>query len=554
MKKLILFLLPLFVVINSTAQTGWQLVAEDQQTQKLNLVESNEEGAFFQLRFNSSNPSYTYSLEVIDSTGTSTYVSTFSLPDSGYNHKVVSFQTDTVMNRILVISQYEDNQNYYMHMLVLNYFLTPQDSMHFGVSKSNADQLIVNGGGMDYAFNKFIIYNYRDALDQIWTRGIARKTISGSLKANLFKAGQASNDGIFINDCVVTPTGFIYLGGARKESLSGNFIYFEKVNSNFTTIYEIKDQMIQNNTYTNHVSSIHVYNNTSSSQVIIAGTIYGLAPGDTVIRSHGFIRSYNYIGLQKWNFENYEVRDYKKVIGMDSHVHAVGTYNKTVSGLDTKITRLVLKDGSVDWNRYYPNKSTPLSLQIEKDGSLLIGGDKNMTITLADGTNKTIRSYMLIRYSKRGKRLYEFNNNWILPENATTAAGGFTDIATGRSGNYYASGWEHITSSFAGTDAYFDSVRTIQFTNGALRTATETANNEKLVIRPNPARNEILFDSESQIIDFIIADVKGGITPIENLQQEGVAYRCDISTLSPGMYILKVRTDYGWKSTKFIKE
>ena len=554
MKKLILFLLPLFVVINSTAQTGWQLVAEDQQTQKLNLVESNEEGAFFQLRFISSNPSYTYSLEVIDSTGTSTYVSTFSLPDSGYNHKVVSFQTDTVMNRILVISQYEDNQNYYMHMLVLNYFLTPQDSMHFGVSKSNADQLIVNGGGMDYAFNKFIIYNYRDALDQIWTRGIARKTISGSLKANLFKAGQASNDGIFINDCVVTPTGFIYLGGARKESLSGNFIYFEKVNSNFTTIYEIKDQMIQNNTYTNHVSSIHVYNNTSSSQVIIAGTIYGLAPGDTVIRSHGFIRSYNYIGLQKWNFENYEVRDYKKVIGMDSHVHAVGTYNKTVSGLDTKITRLVLKDGSVDWNRYYPNKSTPLSLQIEKDGSLLIGGDKNMTITLADGTNKTIRSYMLIRYSKRGKRLYEFNNNWILPENATTAAGGFTDIATGRSGNYYASGWEHITSSFAGTDAYFDSVRTIQFTNGALRTATETANNEKLVIRPNPARNEILFDSESQIIDFIIADVKGGITPIENLQQEGVAYRCDISTLSPGMYILKVRTDYGWKSTKFIKE
>lgn len=554
MKKYILFLLTLLLTSEVNAQTGWHLTAEDQQTQKLNAVESNEDGSFFQLRFNASLPAYTYSLEVIDSTGIPSYSTLISLPDSGYNHKIVSFQADTVLNRLVVISQYEDSVNYYMHLLVLNFFLTPQDSMHFGVSKTNADQLIVNGGGIDYAFTKVIVYNYRDALDQIWTRGVARKTLAGSIKSNAFKAGQASNDGIYVHDCTVTPTGYIYIGGARKESLSGNFLYFEKINTNLTTIFEVKDQLIQNNTFTNHVSAIHVYNTTSNSQVVIAGTIYGLAPGDTIIRSHGFIRAYSANGIQRWNFQNYEVRDYKKVIAKNSYVHAIGTNNVSSSGLDTKITRLFLKDGVVDWNRYYPGKSVPLNLQIEKDGSLLICGDKNTTITLADGSTKTVRSYMLTRYSKHGKRLFDFNYAWSLPPGGNGVAAAFTDMATGRSGNYYAAGWEHLTANFNGTEAYFDSVRTIQFVNGALRTTLEEPANEKLIIRPNPARNEILFDSEFQIIDFIIADAKGSITKIENMQQEGRAYRCDISSLSPGMYILKIQTERGWKSARFIKE
>ncbi len=554
MKKYILFLVSLLFSMGTYAQTGWQLTTEDQQVQKLNAIESNEDGTFFQLRFLATSPSYTYSLEVIDSTGTASYSSTFSLPDSGFNHKVVSFQADTVLNRLVVISQYEDSVNYYMHLLVLNFFLTPQDSMHFGVSKINADQLIVNGGGIDYAFNKIIVYNYRDALDQIWTRGVARKTITGSMKSNSFKAGQASNDGIYIHDCTVTPTGYIYIGGARKESLSGNFIYLEKVNSSLSTIYEVKDQLIQSNTFTNHISSIHVYNTTATSQVVVSGTIYGLAPGDTIIRSHGFIRAYNANGLQRWNYQNYEVRDYTKVIAKNSYVHAVGTNNKSVSGLDTKITRLFLKDGALDWNRYYAGKSVPMGLQVEKDGSILICGDKNTTVMMADGTSKTVRSYMLTRYSKHGKRLFDYNHLWSILPGTTGVAAALTDIATGRSGNYYAAGWEHLIASFSGTEAYFDSVRTIQFVNGALRTGLEEPANEKLIIRPNPARNEILFDSEFQIIDFVIADAKGGITSIENMQQEGLSYRCDISSLSPGLYILKIRTERGWKSARFIKE
>ena len=73
MKKYILFLVSLLFPMGTYAQTGWQLTTEDQQVQKLNAIESNEDGTFFQLRFLATSPSYTYSLEVIDSTGTASY-------------------------------------------------------------------------------------------------------------------------------------------------------------------------------------------------------------------------------------------------------------------------------------------------------------------------------------------------------------------------------------------------------------------------------------------------------------------------------------------------
>ncbi|MFN8155234.1 MAG: T9SS type A sorting domain-containing protein [Bacteroidia bacterium] len=554
MKKFVFFLLTFIPGLTIHAQTAWELSAEDAQSQKLNAIESNEDGSIFQLRFVASTPAYTYSIETIDSTGAATYSSTFCLPDSGFNHKVVSFQADTVMNRLVVISQYEDSTNFYMHMLVLNFYLTPQDSMHYGVSKSNADQFSVKGGGMDYAFNKFIVYNYRDAGDQIWTRGLARKTLTGSTKSNSFKAGQASNDGIFINTCTVMPTGFIYIGGARKESLYGNYIFLEKINSSLVTLWEVKDQIIPNNTFTNHVSSIHVYSTASNSQILVGGTIYGLAPGDTVIRSHGFMRAYNSNGTLKWNHELGLVRDYKLVMGKNGYAHGVGSNNGSASGLDIRITRLFYKDGVLSWARYYGNRSAPISLDVERDGSLLICGDRNSDITLANGTTKTVRSYMLVRYSKFGKRLFDYNYPWSIQPGVTYTAAALTDVATGRSGFYYAAGWERTAANFSGTEAYFDSVRTIQFNNGALRTTLEEPPSEKLLVRPNPAQNEVSFESEFQILDFIIADAKGSLTSLDAMQQDGATYRCDISSLKPGLYILKVRTERGWKTARFIKE
>ena len=553
MKKYLFIVLMLCFHL-SYGQTGWNDTETDAQSLRLNQIESHMDGTVFQLRHVSTFPVYAYSIEQIDSSGALLNSTTLHLPDSGNAHKVCTFSLDTVMNRLLVLSQYEDTNNYYMHMLTLNYFLTPQDSFHYGVKKANADRFSVIGGGMDYAFNQYIIFNYRDAIDQIWGRGICKKTISGTYNSNLFKAGQASNDGIYLRSFAISPSGFIYFGGARKESLTGNFIYFEKMNANLTTLLEVKDQLIANNTAINQVSAIHISNNSGTSNVVIGGSIYGLAPGDTIIRSHGFLRSYSSNGTLRWNVQQFDVRDFHLVVTYNGYVHAVGNNNIGNSGLDIRIARYFAKDGVKNWQRYYGNKSAASCLRVEKDGSLLISGDRNQTINLPSGNAKTVRSYMLLRYSKFGKRLFEYIGPWSLPAGSTDAAAMFSDIATGRGGYYYASGWERITVNIGGTEAWFDSVRTLQFTNGSLRTTMEEPPNEKLVIRPNPAKNEITFGSEYQITDFLIASAQGSQTNIESLQQEGVTYRCEISQLSPGMYILKVRTERGWKSTRFIKE
>lgn len=553
MKISILTLLLTFVSLNLSAQTGWQQTAEDQQSLKLNFIEDGDDGTVFNLRYDYTQPHLTCMVIRLDSTGNPIATTSIFIP--GQNPAVKSFQADTVLKRILVIAQYEDSSSYYMHMMVLNYSLQPVDSSTFGLSKSSIDRFVVCGGGIDYAVNKFIVYNYRDINDQIWGRGICRKNISGTYKTNVFKAGQASNDGIFINACTVAPAGYIYIGGARKESLYGNFVFFEKVNASLVTMYEVKDQLVANNTFTNHVSDIHVYTNNANSQVVFSGTIFGLAPGDTIYRSHGFIKAYTATGTLRWTFQNYEVKDYKKVIAKNSFVHAVGTNNSTNSGLDTRISRVFLKDGVSDWNRYYAFKSIPSALRVEDDGSLLIAGDKQISLTFPTGSTITTRSYMLARYSKYGKRLYDYNHTWSPLTGTTSITAGMTDLITSRSGFYYSSGWERTQYDIGGGLLIADSTRILQFTNGAIRFAPDVPlPNDKLVIRPNPAKNEITFDSELQVTDFMIVSSAGNLVEIEELHQDGTTYHCNVSKLSSGMYIIKVRTERGWKNARFMKE
>lgn len=552
MKISILSVLLSCLTLVTSAQTGWQQTAEDQQSLKLNFIEEGDDGTLFNLRYDYTQPHQTCVVNRLDSTGNSIATTTVYIP--GQNSGVKSFQADTVLKRVLVIAQYEDSASYYMHMMVLNYSLQPVDSATFGLSKSSIDRFIVCGGGLDYAVNKFIVYNYRDINDQIWGRGICRKNISGTYKTNVFKAGQASNDGISINACTVAPAGYVYIGGARKESLYGNFVYFEKVNASLVTMYEVKDQLVANNTFTNHVSDIHVYTTNANSQVVFSGSIFGLAPGDTIYRSHGFIKAYTASGTLRWTFQNYEVKDYKKVIAKNSYVHAIGN-NNTNSGLDTKISRVFIKDGVSDWNRYYPFKSIASTLKVEDDGSILFGGDKLITLALPSGTSISTRSYMLARYSKFGKRLFDYNHSWSAGSGTTSISSGITDIAAGRSGFYYAAGWERTQFDNGFGNIIADSTRLFQFTNGAIRFAPDVPlPNDKLVIRPNPAKNEITFDSELQVTDFMIVSAGGTLVEIEELHQDGTTYHCNVSKLSSGMYIIKVRTERGWKHARFMKE
>lgn len=534
------------------AQTGWKNTLSDSLTQKLCFIESYSDGNFYSLTFDYSQSGQNFLLSKIDSGGFTIGQISFTL---GTNvPKIKSFSIDTVQQKLVVISQSEDVSNYEMRMTTFDYSLIANDSLLFMLSKTNIDSLNVAGGGLDNFGDKFIIYTSRDINDQIWSRAICKKNASGTIKTNTVKVGQASNDGFYINDCIVTPTGSIYIGGSRKESLYGNYFYFEKLNASMATIFEVKEQLVTFNTENNHVSSIHVYTTTSASHVVVGGTIFGLAPGDTVNRCHGIIRSYTYNGVLRWNYENLEVRDYKKVIGKNSYVHAIGTNNVGTTGLDTKITRLFIKDGVVDWNRYFGSKSTPNSLIIEKDGSLLIGGDKLVTIPKPGGGNLSARTYMLIRYSKYGKKLYDFNNAWTIPSATSFVSGMTTDIACGKNGQYFIAGYNRMIYNNGVGNTVADSISFFQFTNGALRYELPAKSDIELTIRPNPATSEITFDCNFQILDMMVINSTGAKTPIEELSQDGSSYHCNISMLSPGIYILKVRTEKGWEAKPFIKK
>lgn len=553
MKKIFyLQIIFLSFVSSLAAQTGWQLSSSDQTKLQRNWIESLSNGCFYRLSTTDTLSPSLYTLSLIDSVGITTNEIILTIQDS--NPKIISFNLDTINQRLCITEKSESASAYYMYLKVFDYNLNYTDSLAWGLTKSSSLGLEVITGGIDTADNKFIVYSSKDAFDQMWNRSICKKNAAGVIKNNIVKIGQAANDGFFIHDAVVSPIGNIYIAGTRKESLFGNYFYLERVNSSFTTIFEVKDQLIPNTIENNHVSSLHLTTATGNAQVVVGGTMYGLAPGDTIIRCHGVIRTYTATGALKWNFQNYEVRDYLKIMSRFAYVYAVGNNNKTASGLDTKITRLVLKDGALDWNRYYANKSIPYCLQVEADKSFLIGGEKQAKVALPNGTLLTIRSYMLVRYTKTGKRLYDYEHSWNLSNETTFAQGAFTDIATGYNQYYYAAGSNRVTQNVNGTLTNFDSINVQQFTNGSLRTGEFVPVEVSLNIRPNPAKNSILFTCKSQVTDIIIYSMAGQKMKTESLDQDGVNYSCNIGQLVPGTYVLRVMANNEWYTAKFIKE
>ncbi len=540
-----------FSVIGLQAQVGYNRNFPDTLQRKINEIESLPDGSYFRLTSPDSLSGLAYQISAYDTAGTVTLQTQLLVPES--NGSVTRFQIDTVTQRLLVGMQSEDSGTFYLRQLVLNYNLQAIDSFTVTGSKIKWKAVALKGCGVDLSGNQFLIYSSQDLITEFWSRCVSRKTLSGALKNNVITVGQSPNDGYYINDCVVTPSGNIYIGGARVESLFGNYLYFERLNSFVNTVFEKKDQLVPGNFFNNHVSSIHVYNSTSTSQVVIAGSIYGLAPGDTVLRSHGLISAYTSTGTLRWNYQNLEVRDYKKVIGKSSYVYAVGTNNLVPSGLDSKLTRLFLKDGVVDWNRYYGSKSIPRCLIVENDGNLVIAGEKEKLIALPSGLNLTARTFMLVKYSRSGKRLYDFDYPWHLPATSNFLYGNFTDLATGKFSYYYAAGHNRIGFD-NGAPVFADSVVLQQFTNGALRIGNTQDVLSVLQLHPNPSSNFIHFLCEEDIIDLVLSDSKGRLIASEQVNQEGSSYTMNIQPLRPGVYVLQVRTETGWKSGRFIRE
>jgi len=551
-KAVIVCTLLLFFTKLATAQIGRRITSSDHSLLKRNMIESLSNGSYYRLNTSDSLSPQIYTLSLIDSAGKELHQIVVNIPEN--NPAVIAFTVDTITQRLCITERAESANAYYMYLKVFDYNLNYIDSLTWGLTKSSSLGVDVFAGGIDTSGNKFIVYSSKDIFDQMWNRSICRKNSAGTIKNNIVKIGQAANDGFYINDVVITPTGNIYIAGMRKESLYGNFFYLERVNADFNTIFEVRDQLIENSINENHVSSIQIYNATANSQIVVGGTLYGQAPGDNMNHNHGVVRVYSATGSLRWNFQNSDVKDYTKVLGKNNFVHAIGSGNSKAHEQETKISRLSLKDGSVDWQRTFENNSVPSCLQIESDKSILVGGEKETTIKLQGGAEIKARSYMLIRYSTLGKRLYDYDHHWDVPNETKSVQAGITDLATCYNQFYYVAGTINISFQDRQTVLYSDSTYVQQFTNGPTRIYIDLPVEVTLNIRPNPAQGLILFTCESQVSDLVIFSMSGQKMSSENINQEGINYSCDISHLKTGTYVLRVKTNNIWYTSKFIKE
>lgn len=109
----------------------------------------------------------------------------------------------------------------------------------------------------------------------------------------------------------------------------------------------------------------------------------------------------------------------------------------------------------------------------------------------------------------------------------------------------------------AQADIYFDFNFPI-ITNVANTQFTNLSNNEfeselSISIYPNPAEDSISIDSSSEIQHLRIYDIQGRMIESETYKDNALSRRLDVTTLSKGIYFLKVTTAEGEATQKLIK-
>jgi len=70
-------------------------------------------------------------------------------------------------------------------------------------------------------------------------------------------------------------------------------------------------------------------------------------------------------------------------------------------------------------------------------------------------------------------------------------------------------------------------------------------------VYPNPVLDHIFIESQNEQIEHILLlDLAGKVVVRNNIQTN--SYRLDLGFIKPGIYILRVTSDYGEKSVKII--
>ena len=105
--------------------------------------------------------------------------------------------------------------------------------------------------------------------------------------------------------------------------------------------------------------------------------------------------------------------------------------------------------------------------------------------------------------------------------------------------------WDSASSTWVISQTY-------QYYYSTLNTGIETITNGKLRIYPNPVRDELRIENGEWRIEKVeILDLTGKI--ILN-SQLSILHSVNVSALPQGIYIVKLKTDKGIVTEKFIKE
>ena len=79
----------------------------------------------------------------------------------------------------------------------------------------------------------------------------------------------------------------------------------------------------------------------------------------------------------------------------------------------------------------------------------------------------------------------------------------------------------------------------------------ENTSNSWVTIYPNPVTNFLTINTSSQILKVEFTDITGKIVKTLDVHSNQIA--ADVSTLSNGVYFVKIEGEYGIKYSKFIK-
>lgn len=344
-------------------------------------------------------------------------------------------------------------------------------------------------------------------------------------KDTSFNIGVGFNS--YIEDIAIQSDGKILVGGQFTTFNGSTQKYLVRLNANGT-----RDNSFNVGTkFNNTVLTIVVQ---SDDKILIGGnftTFNGSAQNRLIRLNTDGTKDSNFdigTGFTVANANYFSL--YSIVLQPDGKILVGGAFNTFNGNIENRLIRLHT-DGTKDssFNIASGFNDNVFSIALQSDNKILVGG----SFTIFNGNTQN----RLIRLNADGTQDNGFNigtgfnesvySLLVQSDGKVWLAGGFT--------------------SYNGTV----SNRIIRL-NGGLSLSVDNFSKDKIKVYPNPTKNSINFVSvdDNGISEYVINDVLGKKISKGNLNTNSI----NVENLEAGVYILKITTNRGILTSKFIKE